>query len=124
MRSPAVGTSIAAIVLCVIVVTGCNRNSSSHQAAPSTTASKPSSTTAMDDVAARPSKGCGTKHAGSPSPSSITFEGVPHEYLVNLPRDYDAERPAPLVFNFHGLGGSAAEQARLSGLGTAAAERG
>jgi poly(3-hydroxybutyrate) depolymerase len=37
----------------------------------------------------------------------ISVEGTARSYIVSLPEGYDASTPYPLVFAYHGLGGSA-----------------
>jgi poly(3-hydroxybutyrate) depolymerase len=55
------------------------------------------------------SPGC----SGSATPPSgaqtIDVSGTARTYIVSLPEDYDPESPYPLVFAYHGLGGSGAQ---------------
>jgi poly(3-hydroxybutyrate) depolymerase len=63
---------------------------------------------AMDD-APPAAPGCGT--AGAPTGvqrKSLTVDGRARSYLLSVPAGYRADAPIPLVFAWHGLGGSAA----------------
>lgn len=54
-----------------------------------------------------PSAGCA---AGANPPvgvQTLDVDGTERSYIVSLPEDYDPTVPYPLVFAFHGLGGSA-----------------
>lgn len=54
-----------------------------------------------------PSAGCA---AGANPPvgvQTLDVDGTERSYIVSLPEDYDPTLPYPLVFAFHGLGGSA-----------------
>jgi polyhydroxybutyrate depolymerase len=70
----------------------------------------------------RPSPGCSSpdsalyQAAGSSQVRQLTVEGTAREVRVYLPRSLRPEMPAPLVYNFHGLGSSALAQEVYSGL--------
>ena len=66
---------------------------------------------------------------GSPCPStataapgesnkSITVGTLMRTYLLHVPPSYTGKTPVPVVFDFHGLGGSGASQKSLSGWAT------
>lgn len=55
---------------------------------------------------------------------TLTFDGVHREYTLHVPASYDGEAPAPVVFNFHGLGSGPAQQDAFSNLPAEAGERG
>ncbi len=40
---------------------------------------------------------------------TIVHDGITREYVLYVPSSYDGSSPAPLMFNFHGFGGSASE---------------
>ncbi len=42
---------------------------------------------------------------------SLTHDGIDREYIMYIPESYDENEPAPLVFNFHGYGSNAGQQA-------------
>lgn len=42
---------------------------------------------------------------------SLTHDGIDREYIMYIPESYDKNEPAPLVFNFHGYGSNAGQQA-------------
>jgi len=56
----------------------------------------------------------GTLEAGD-SMHSLTFAGLPREYLLHVPPDYDPARPTPIVLVFHGIGLDANEMVRITG---------
>jgi polyhydroxybutyrate depolymerase len=50
------------------------------------------------------------------STRSLVHDGIERTYLLHIPPGYDATRPTPLVLAFHGIGLSAEEMVRISGL--------
>ncbi len=54
----------------------------------------------------------------------ITVDNVERTYRLFIPDDLVTNQPAPLVFNFHGTGGTPERQARLSDLESVAAKDG
>lgn len=56
--------------------------------------------------APRKSKGCGKKNP-FPSIFHYTGGGVKHEVRINVPTDYDPNKPYRLIFGMHCMGGSA-----------------
>jgi polyhydroxybutyrate depolymerase len=52
------------------------------------------------------SAGCGSDP--SAVTSTLDVDGQDRTFVLSLPDDYDADRPYPLIFAWHGLGGSAA----------------
>jgi poly(3-hydroxybutyrate) depolymerase len=54
----------------------------------------------------QPSGGCGGTAAPPSGALSLEVDGTPRTYIVSLPADYDPEQAYPVVFAFHGLGGS------------------
>jgi len=72
-----------------------------------------------DQGANGPSAGCG----GGTTTQTITVDGRQRTYLLTLPITA-ATTPAPIVFDFPGLGESAKEEAAYSHLGEQAAARG
>ena len=61
--------------------------------------------------APRPSKGCGKDNALSDH-FTFTGGGIEHEVYLDLPENYDKDRPYRLVFGFHYMGGSAQNVSR------------
>lgn len=55
-------------------------------------------------------------HSSGSSRETITSGGRPREYLLEVPASYTGSDALPLVFNFHGYGSNAAQQAAYSGL--------
>ena len=55
---------------------------------------------------------------------TIESGGLTREYLLHVPPSYSGADTVPLVLNFHGLGGTAGQQAAYSGLVTKADQEG
>jgi polyhydroxybutyrate depolymerase len=51
---------------------------------------------------------------GNTATRTITSGGSKRSYLVHVPANYDATRPAPVVLNFHGFGSNPEKQNALS----------
>ncbi|KAJ9314736.1 CAZyme family CE1 [Paecilomyces variotii] len=67
------------------------------------------------------SPGCGKPIPNNESPGTFTYvalfmtsDNVPRSYIINIPSGYDTEKPAPLIFSFHGRGKTAYSQLLLS----------
>jgi polyhydroxybutyrate depolymerase len=56
------------------------------------------------------STGCGTKAAPGVTTRHVTVRGTDREYILSIPDGYDRAKPAPLLFDFHGLGSNMQEQ--------------
>ena len=56
----------------------------------------------------QPSPGCGNPAPVGAAERMIEVASVPRIYTLAIPDPYDPEVPHPLVFGFHGLGGSGA----------------
>jgi len=54
----------------------------------------------------------------------VTVGGVEREAFVLYPRDFDDDKPTPLLFSYHGYTSSAGEQDLYSGIGRRGTERG
>lgn len=52
--------------------------------------------------------------AGSTTKISITSGGLDRDYLIHVPKTYDATKKVPLIFSFHGRGKNASSQLELS----------
>jgi poly(3-hydroxybutyrate) depolymerase len=64
--------------------------------------------TGADAEPATPSSGCGSAATVASGENTITVNELDRTFLVDLPGRYDAARPYPLVFAFHGATTSAA----------------
>ena len=51
------------------------------------------------------SKSCYT----NTNPQSIVINGINREYVLYIPKSYDSTTTVPMLFNFHGFGGTASE---------------
>lgn len=58
------------------------------------------------------------------STESITHDGIERTYILHVPSSYDASKPIPLVLSFHGGGGNAENQRRVSGFNELADKNG
>jgi polyhydroxybutyrate depolymerase len=72
---------------------------------------------------------CTRSFRAAPDPASdsthtLTFDGVQRSYLLHVPSSYDGTKPVPLVLDFHGGGGQAENQMRVSGFNGLADEQG
>lgn len=63
-----------------------------------------------------PSAGCGTEQTPGNDERTITSAGQERTYRINIPRDYEASTPLPLVIGFHGNGSDGAEFQNYTGL--------
>jgi poly(3-hydroxybutyrate) depolymerase len=54
------------------------------------------------------SGGCSGALSTESGPMAITVDGLERSYILSLPADYDDQISHPLIFAFHGLGGSGA----------------
>ncbi len=55
---------------------------------------------------------------------TLTVDGLERTYILHVPPSYDGSQPVPLVMAFHGGGGDAANQWRVSGFNQLADEKG
>jgi len=69
-------------------------------------------------------KGCGRAATSGITTQHLTVDGSDRQYLLSIPASYDASKPAPLLFNFHGLGSNMQQQALYSGLNQRAGDQG
>ena len=67
-------------------------------------------------TAVNPSPGCGVEQKSGNDQGTITSAGDERTYRINIPRDYDATAPMPLVLGFHGRGSDGAEFQNYTGL--------
>lgn len=63
-----------------------------------------------------PSAGCGLKPDIGDGGSKDYTTVAGRDYKVHLPRDYSENNAAPLIFSYHGAGGSVDQQADLDRL--------
>ncbi|GAA1858369.1 alpha/beta hydrolase family esterase [Brevibacterium marinum] len=64
----------------------------------------------------RLSRGCGVEQKSGNDQGTITSAGDERTYRINIPRDYDATVPTPLILGFHGRGSDGAEFQNYTGL--------
>ncbi|HVO23844.1 MAG TPA: PHB depolymerase family esterase [Candidatus Margulisiibacteriota bacterium] len=78
------------------------------------------------DVAPRPSAGCNaaTLETGRELQRTIDVDGTKRAYILDVPDSIQAKKPAPLLFDFHGFGHSAAGVWKVSGFKPLAARDG
>ena len=95
--------ALLTILVLALATTACDR-SRTDEAAPAPSTTTTTSPSAPAACGERPSVATGG------SSGSLTFGGTERTYLLHVPASYDAAAPAPLVFNFHGHGSSAANQ--------------
>jgi polyhydroxybutyrate depolymerase len=65
----------------------------------------------MADGAPIPSAGCGSTASVASGRLSIDVAGTSRQYILELPDDYDSERPYRLIFGWHWRGGNAQQVA-------------
>ncbi len=75
-------------------------------------------------VALGPSSGCGRGVTDELPDQLVTTDGLRRTFRVQLPDGYDADVPAPLVLDFHGLGSDALQQTLITSSPAVAARRG
>lgn len=87
-----------------------------------------SSTSDAGGAPARPDDGvitCPTTNLPvGDSNRTITVDGVQRQFLVHVPPGYTGQEPVPVVFDFHGLGGSGPGQRNFTGWATLADREG
>ena len=71
------------------------------------------------DAGALASSGCGLAPPSAGSGKTIVINGASRTYVLALPASYDSSRAYPLIFAFHGLGGSGAQAQLYFGLSQA-----
>jgi len=74
---------------------------------------------AAGPAAATGSPGCGKSlaaglTAGGTGTSSVISHGSKRSYLLHVPANYDATKPAPVMLNFHGFGSNPEKQNDIS----------
>lgn len=74
--------------------------------------------------AGTPSAGCGTPAMPGTSDETLDVDGTTRSYVLTVPPTYAPDQPAPLVFDFHGLGADGPTQSRYSRLDAVAAPLG
>lgn len=88
---------------------------------PTTTTSEPTTTTEPSvPLSSGPSMGCAQPEPQDLPTELVTTDGERRTFRIVLPRNYDQADPAPLVFDFHGLGSEGFQQALVSGIDAAA----
>ncbi len=55
---------------------------------------------------------------------ALTHEDIERTYILHIPSSYDESKPTPLVLSFHGGGGNAENQRRVSGFNDLSDENG
>lgn len=68
---------------------------------------------------------CTRKTSDGADPAhTLIVDGLERTYILHVPASYDGSQPVPLVLNFHGGGGNALNQWRVSGFNQLADEEG
>ncbi|MET0343138.1 MAG: hypothetical protein ABW252_19170 [Polyangiales bacterium] len=62
------------------------------------------------------SPGCGQEQGLTSGTHTLRVGSAERQYVLSVPRDYDAERPYRVVFAFHGVGSDAQQAQRTFGL--------
>ena len=57
---------------------------------------------------------------GTVQSMTLTVEGVSRDYQLYIPTSYDGTKPLPIVFNFHGFGGTASDHMKTADMRTLA----
>lgn len=76
-------------------------------------------TTAKPDASTSGSTGCGLIPPSSGAGKTLVVNGVNRTYVLSVPANYDRTRAYPLIFAFHGLGGSGSQAQLYFGLAQA-----
>lgn len=99
------------VTLLGLIATGCS-NTATQTTDPvdGSEASSSASTVQTDCSTPRPAQ------AGTTS-KTITVDGIPRSYQLNIPPSYDGTEPTPLVMTFHGRGSNASQQLLVTGFG-------
>jgi polyhydroxybutyrate depolymerase len=75
-------------------------------------------------AATKKSSGCGRRATPGTITEHVVVDGIDREYLLSVPAGYNPKHPAPLLFDFHGLGSNMDQQAAYTNLDAAAGARG
>jgi polyhydroxybutyrate depolymerase len=63
------------------------------------------------------SPGCGNgKLSAGDTDATLEFGGLSRQYILHVPKDYDASKPTALVINMHGFLSNYKEQAQFTGM--------
>jgi polyhydroxybutyrate depolymerase len=76
------------------------------------------------DAATAKSSGCGKAAVPGTTTRHVAVDGADREYLLSIPDGYDPAKPAPLLFDFHGLGSNMLQQAAYTMLDQRGGARG
>ncbi len=76
----------------------------------------PTPSSAVTSTAVTPPTGDSTR--------TLTYEGIQRSYILHIPPSYDGSQAMALVMDFHGGGGTAQNQRRVSGFDPLADEKG
>ena len=69
---------------------------------------------------AAPKKTNPISNLGTVQSLTLTVEGVSRDYQLYIPTSYDGTKPLPIVFNFHGFGGTASDHMKTADMRTLA----
>ncbi len=124
-------SSLCFVTVLVLSAAACAGDDDEAGTEVSTTAVVPTTTPAQPTTSAAPvSTTPRTTSCGDPleltDDEVVGFEhdGIEREYIVDLPAGFDNGEPAPLLFDFHGFGGSHETQRVTSNFGELATARG
>lgn len=123
--------SVALVATALAVgVAGCSRRetttaqTNTAAGAGSTTSGSSATPATTAKTAAAASAGCGHSHDTGTSKETMSSGGEDHTYLLTVPDGYTGNDPRPMVFDLHGLGATAEEEAAYSRLGKEGQGRG
>ncbi len=104
--------------LTALVMTGCSGTSTDT----STQGGDPTAQAEVTPVASD----CSTPRPAQvgTTTETITVDGIPRNYQLNVPPSYDPTQPTPVVMTFHGRGSNSGQQLLVTGFGGASDENG
>lgn len=112
-----------AVVLGVLALVAASCSSGSTRAADEPTTATSGAKSGSTGCGRRPPV-TATRDAVGDVPLAFDSGGVGRTYRLGIPRDYDRNRPSPVVLDLHGATSSAAQMSVYSGLPAAGTKRG
>jgi polyhydroxybutyrate depolymerase len=106
---------LAAAAVLAAALTGCNDTDESGDASVTTTSASVTTVTIAVDPPPT-TQGCGAAAEPGVTVVDLVSGGIDRRYRLYVPPGYTAAQPMPVVLDFHGLTGTAEQQALLSDL--------